>query len=193
MPSKKVKRIDMIDPNLSYLRKNLRVSTHPKLGRNVWIHPSAQVMGDVTLKDHSSIWPGCVLRGDIHEIVVGRYSNIQDLSVMHLESFRGCYVGDYCVVGHRVILHACTIKDAALIGMGSIILNHAVIGEGALVGAGSLVTEGTKVKPESLYLGAPARFVRKLKKAEVKFHIAWAKKYAKLAELHSEGKFGNLS
>ena len=163
----------------------------PKLGKNVWIHPSAQVIGRVTLKDYANIWPGAVLRADINEIVIGRYSNIQDLSVVHLESERGCYVGDYCVVGHSVILHACTLKNNALIGMGSVILNRAVIGEGSLIGAKSLVTEGMKVKPESLYLGSPARFIRKLTKKEIKQHIDWAEKYALLAKIHSEGKFLN--
>ena len=161
----------------------------PKIGRNVWIHPSAQVIGRVTLKDYANIWPGAVLRGDINEIVIGRYSNIQDLSVVHLESEKGCYVGDYCVVGHSVILHACTVKDNALIGMGSVVLNGSVIGEGALIGAKSLITEGMKVKPESLYLGSPARFIRKLTKKEVKHHTDWAEKYVRLAALHAQGMF----
>ncbi len=160
----------MIDPNLKMLKKGMKNPFHPKIGKNVWVHSSAQVIGRVTLKDYANIWPGVVLRGDINEIVIGRYSNIQDLSVVHLESERGCYVGDYCVVGHSVILHACTVKDSALIGMGSVILNHSVIGEGSLIGAKSLVTEGTKVKPESLYLGSPAKFIRKLTKKEVKHH-----------------------
>ena len=149
------------------------------------------MIGRVTLKDYANIWPCVVLRGDINEIVVGKYSNIQDLSVVHLESERGCFVGDYCVVGHNVILHACTVKDRALIGMGSVILNGSVIGEGALIGAKSLVTEGTKVKPESLYLGSPARFIRKLTKKEVKQHVDWAEKYVRLAEFHKNGMFQN--
>ncbi len=162
---------------------------HPKLGKHVFIHPTATVIGQVTLKDYASIWPGAVLRADINKIVVGKYSNIQDLSVVHLESNRGCFVGDYCVVGHNVILHACTVGDGALIGMGAIILNGAHIGDGALIGAGALVTEGTKVKPESLYLGSPARFIRKLSKREVKDTVEWAKKYARMAEAHREGVY----
>ena len=184
---------DRIDARLSSLKQAAKKSFEPKLGKQVWVHPSAQVIGRVTLKDFANIWAGAVLRGDINEIVVGRYSNIQDLSVMHLESNRGCYVGDYCVVGHHVILHACTVKDGALIGMGAIILNHAIIGEGALIGAGALVTEGTKVKPESLYLGAPARYVRKLTKKEVKSHHAWAEKYVRLAAEHAKGRFLGLN
>jgi len=185
--------MDKIDSNLTALKKVDQKHFEPKLGKNVWVHSSAQVIGRVTLKDYANIWPGTILRADINEIVIGRFTNIQDLSVVHLESSRGCYVGDYCVVGHSVILHACTVRDAALIGMGAIILNEAVIGEGALIGAGALVTEGTKVKPESLYLGMPARFVRKLTKKEVKGHIAWAEKYVKLAQVHAKGKFTSLS
>ena len=108
---------------------------------------------------------------------------------MHLESNRGTYVGDYCVVGHRVILHACTIGDGVLVGMGAIILNGAKVGNGALIGAGSLVTENSKIKPESLYFGRPAKFVRKLSKQEVRATIEWAKKYAKMAEQHQKGLY----
>ncbi|PIQ86931.1 MAG: gamma carbonic anhydrase family protein [Candidatus Omnitrophica bacterium CG11_big_fil_rev_8_21_14_0_20_45_26] len=161
----------------------------PKMDKQVWVHPSAQVIGRVTLKAHANIWPGCVLRADINQIVIGRYTNIQDLTVIHVESERGCRVGDECVIGHRVILHACTVKDRVLIGMGAVVLNHAVIGEGALIGAGSLVTEGARVKPESLYLGAPARYIRKLTKTEVKKHVMWAQKYARLAKMHEAGQF----
>src|SRR3989344_4172958 len=164
-------------------------SYRPKLGKHVFIHPSATVVGQVILKDYASIWPGAVLRGDINRIEVGKYSNIQDLSVMHIESDRGCFVGDYCVVGHRVILHACTVGDGVLVGMGAVILNGSRIGDGALIGAGALVTEGTKVKPQSLYLGAPAEFVRKLSKHEVHDTIEWAKKYAQMAEAHRNGMY----
>ena len=174
---------------MSYLKSNMKTSYQPKIGKEVFIHPSAVVLGDVTLKDYSSIWPGSVLRADINKIVIGEYTNIQDLSVVHLESNRGCFVGDYCVVGHRVILHACTVGDGVLVGMGAIILNDAKVGEGSLIGAGSLVTEGMKLKPESLYFGAPARFMRKLSKREVKATIEWAKKYAKMAERHQAGQF----
>ena len=161
----------------------------PKIGSHVFIHSSAAVVGHVTLKDYASIWPGAVLRADLNQIVIGRYSNIQDNSVVHVESNRGCFVGDYCVVGHRVILHACTVGDGALIGMGAIILNGAKIGDGALIGAGALVTENTRVKPESLYLGAPARFIRKLSKKEVQDTIEWAKKYVRIAGQHRDGYF----
>ena len=161
----------------------------PQLGKHVFIHPTATVVGQVILKDYANIWPGVVLRADLNKIVVGKYSNIQDLSVVHLESDRGCFVGDYCVVGHRVILHACTVGDGVLVGMGAIILNGAQIGDGALIGAGALVTEETKVKPESLYLGSPAKFIRKLSKHEVRDTIEWAKKYVRIAKAHQDGVY----
>lgn len=161
----------------------------PRIGKHVFIHPSATVVGKVVLKDYANIWPGAVLRADLNKIVVGTYSNIQDISVMHIESDRGCFVGDYCVVGHRVILHACTVGDGVLVGMGAIILNGAVVGDGALIGAGALVTEGTQVKADSLYLGAPAKFIRKLTKRELRDTIEWAKKYARMATEHQAGRY----
>lgn len=187
--SLKISHSERIDSKLNTLKNISGKVFEPKIGKNVWIHSSAQVIGRVTLKDHSSIWPGTVLRGDINEIVIGCHSNIQDLSCVHLESYRGCYVGDYCVVGHQVTLHGCTLKDGVLVGMGTVIMNGAVVGHGALIGARSLVTEGMKLKPESLYLGTPARWVRKLTKKEVKNQLQWAEKYAKLAQLHAAGHF----
>lgn len=160
----------------------------PKIGRHVFVHPSAVVLGQVTLKDHSSIWPGAVLRADLNRIVIGQYSNIQDLSVVHLETDRGTFVGDYCVVGHQVILHGCTIGDGVLVGMGTVILSGAKIGNGSIIGAGSLITEHTVVKPGSLYFGRPAKYVRKCSRKEMQETIQWAKKYARLAQAHKSGK-----
>jgi carbonic anhydrase/acetyltransferase-like protein (isoleucine patch superfamily) len=164
----------------------------PKLGKDVFIHPSAIVHGDVTLKDHASIWPGSVLRGDLNKIVIGRYTNIQDLSVVHLERNLPCIVGDYCVVGHKVILHGCKVGNRVLVGMGAIILNGARIGDGALIGAGALVTENTKVQPESLYLGAPAKRIRKLTKKELRFTVDSAKRYARLAQTQQYTSLGKV-
>jgi gamma-carbonic anhydrase len=161
----------------------------PKIGKSVFIHGTATVQGNVTLGDHASIWPGCVLRADLNQIVVGAYTNIQDLSVLHLETDRDCRVGDDCVVGHRVILHGCRVGNGVLVGMGAIILNGARIGNGALIGAGALVLEGTQVEPETLYLGMPAKRIRKLTRREIKFTRDQAKKYARVAREHMEGHF----
>jgi len=161
----------------------------PKIGRHIFIDPSAQVIGRVTVGDYSSIWPGCVLRGDIQKIKIGRYSNIQDLSVVHVESDRGCAVGDYVTVGHGVTLHACRVKNQALVGMGSIVLDGAVIGEGVVLGAGSLVTQGQKLKAGALYFGRPAKFVRFLKKSEIEGLKKWALRYVGYAKEHRAGKY----
>lgn len=161
----------------------------PKIGKNVFIAKSAVVEGRVTLGDYSSIWPGAVLRGDINEIVVGRYSNIQDLSVLHVETDKPCRVGEYVTVGHGVILHACTVKDGSLVGMGSIVMDGAVISSGTILGAGSLVPHGERLKPGSLYFGRPARFVRKLTQKEIRGLIQWARRYVRYAEAHLAGRY----
>ena len=162
----------------------------PKIGKNVFIDPSAQIIGRVTIGDSSSLWPCCVLRGDIHQIKIGKYTNIQDLSLLHVETNRGCTVGDYVTVGHQVVLHACTIRDQALVGMGSVVMDGAVIGRGTILGAGSLVTHGQKLKPGSLYFGRPAKFVRKLTAKESAGLKSWALRYVRYASDHLRGDFG---
>ena len=161
----------------------------PKIGKQVYIAPSAIVEGRVKLGDYSSVWPNSVLRGDINRIEVGRYTNIQDLSVLHVETHRPCLVGEYVVVGHSVILHACTVKDGSLVGMGSIVLDDAIIGSGTILGAGSLVPHGMKLRPGSLYFGRPAKFIRRLKKQEIRGLIQWAKRYVKYAADHLAGHY----
>ena len=167
-------------------------SFSPYLGKQVFIDPSAQIIGHVKIGDYSSIWPGCVLRGDIHEIVIGRYTNIQDLSLLHVETNRGCRIGDYVTVGHQVTLHACTVKDQSLVGIGSIILDGAVIGEGTILGASSLVTHNQKLKSGSLYFGRPAQFIRKLTRQEFAGLKKWALRYVDYARDHRSGKFPRL-
>ena len=144
--------------------------------------------GRVKLGDRVSIWPGAVLRADINRIEVGAFTNIQDLSVLHVETNRACLVGEYVVVGHAVVLHACTVRDGSLVGMGSIVLDGAVIGSGTLLGAGSLVPQGEKLKPGSLYFGRPAKLIRKLTKREIRGLIDWAKRYTQLADAHLAGR-----
>lgn len=133
-----------------------------------------------------------MLRGDIHQIKIGKYSNIQDLSLVHVESNRGCVIGDYVTVGHQVCLHACTVKNQSLIGIGSIVLDGAVIGEGTILGAGSLVTHNQKLKPGSLYFGRPAKFVRKLSKKEIAGLKKWALRYVGYAQNHESGLYKRL-
>src|SRR6266446_212457 len=155
----------------TFLRKQ------PSLGKGVYIAKGAVVLGDVTLGDYSSVWYNSVLRGDINRIVVGHHTNIQDNSVLHLSDDFPCLVGDYVTVGHAAILHACTIGDEVLVGMGAVILDGAVIGEQSLIGARALVTQGAQIPPGSLVLGAPAKVVRQLT-AQERFELkGWAEKY----------------
>jgi carbonic anhydrase/acetyltransferase-like protein (isoleucine patch superfamily) len=149
----------------------------PKLGKGVYIAKTATVIGDVTLGAHSSVWYGAVLRGDINRIVVGHHSNIQDNSVLHLADDYPCLLGNWVTVGHSAIVHACTVGDETLIGMGACILDGTVIGKQSIIGAKALVTQGMKIPPGSLVLGAPARVVRKLSKEERAGLKWWAEKY----------------
>lgn len=164
----------------------------PKIGKQVYVDPSAQVIGRVTVGDYSSIWPGVVMRGDINMITVGKYTNIQDLSLLHVETNRGCKLGNYVTVGHQVCLHACTVKDQSLIGIGSIVLDGAVIGKGVILGAGSLVTHGQKLNDGCLYFGRPAKFVRKLSAKEKSGLEAWALRYVEYARNHEAGIYKRL-
>ena len=149
----------------------------PIIHPSAFIAASADVIGRVTLHEHTSIWHHATLRGDIHEIVIGAHSNIQDNVVIHLADDYGCYVGEYVTVGHSAILHACTVKDEVLVGMGAIVLDGAVIGERSIIGAGALVTGGTVILPGSLVLGSPAKAVKTLSLDEQAKIKGWAEKY----------------
>ena len=153
----------------------------PTLATGVYIAPTAVVIGRVTLGERASVWPGAVLRGDINEIIIGPYTNIQDLVVGHLEEDTALRVGAYVTVGHGAILHACEIGDGALIGMGAIVLNGAKVGEGAVLGAGSILPPGKTIPAATLALGSPARVLRGLTEQEVAHNRRWAEKYAELA------------
>jgi carbonic anhydrase/acetyltransferase-like protein (isoleucine patch superfamily) len=149
----------------------------PTLGKNVFIAKTATVIGDVTLGAHSSVWYGAVLRGDINRIVVGHHSNVQDNAVLHLADDLACVLGNWVTVGHSAVVHACKVGDECLVGMGAVILDGAVIGKQSIIGAKALVTQGTKIPPGSLVLGAPAKVVRKLSKEERAGLKWWAQKY----------------
>ena len=161
------------------LKNFLRAS--PKLGRDVYIARGAAVLGDVTLGDHSSVWYNAVLRGDINRIVVGHHTNVQDNCVLHLADEFPCVLGAYVTVGHGAILHACTVGDEVLVGMGSTVLDGVEIGEQSIIGARALVTQNTKIPPGSLVLGAPAKIVRALTREERKGLKGLAEKYVHIA------------
>ena len=151
---------------------------HPKIPASCYVDPSAQIIGDVVLGEHASIWMCGVLRGDVHEIRIGANSNVQDNSVLHgMKNQFGVYLGEYVTVGHSVTLHGCVIEDRCLIGMGSIILNGAKIGAGSIIAAGTLIPEKTVVEPGSLWMGSPGKFRRKLEDADREAIMRYARNY----------------
>lgn len=134
----------------------------PEVHPSAFIASSADLIGAVTVGEEASIWYSTVLRADIQEIVIGPRSNIQDGSVVHLSIDLGTHVGQDVSVGHKAILHACTIDDEVLVGMGAIIMDGAKVGARSIIGAGSLVTMGTEIPPGSLVMGSPAKVIRPL-------------------------------
>jgi carbonic anhydrase/acetyltransferase-like protein (isoleucine patch superfamily) len=158
----------------------------PSIHPTAWIAPSASVLGDVTLEEESSVWYGAVLRGDINRIVIGPRSNVQDGSVIHLADDLPTLVGELVTVGHKAILHACTIGDEVLVGMGAIVLDGAEVGARSIIGAGALVTGGKEIPPGSLVLGSPAKVVRTLSLDEQAGIRGWAEKYVALSRAYRE-------
>lgn len=134
----------------------------PDLAPDSWVAPSADVIGAVRLGAGASIWFGAVVRADNGRIAIGDRSNVQDGAVLHSDPGAPLTLGEDCTIGHRAVLHGCTIGDRVLIGMGATVLNHAIIAEDCVVGAGALVTEGKTFPPKSLIVGAPARAVKTL-------------------------------
>jgi carbonic anhydrase/acetyltransferase-like protein (isoleucine patch superfamily) len=156
----------------------------PQIDASAYVAAQAVVIGDVRLAAHTSVWPTAVLRGDINYIEIGEGSNIQDGSIVHLAENLPVVVGKLVTVGHRAILHACTVEDECLIGMGASILDGAVIGKGSIVGAHALVTKGTHIPPGSLVTGTPAKVVRALRPDEIAGIRAWADHYIALGPIH---------
>jgi carbonic anhydrase/acetyltransferase-like protein (isoleucine patch superfamily) len=157
-----------------------RLHLHP----SAFVAPGATVVGEVTLGERSSVWFGTVVRGDGAPITVGSHTNLQDLTLVHVDEDAPTVVGDRVTVGHRAIIHGCTIEDDCLIGMGAIVLSKARVGTGSLVGAGALVTEGQVIPPGSLALGAPARVLGPVKESHRAAITEGAKHYAELAQAY---------
>ena len=156
-----------------------------RIDPSVYLAPGSYVGGDVWIGEESSVWMNAVVRGDVNFIRIGARSNVQDNSIIHV-SHKGSptHVGNDVTVGHGVILHACTVNDFALVGMGSVVLDDEVIGEYVLLGAGSLVTQNTKLAPYTLAFGRPAKSIRELKPEEVE-HLKWsAGHYVKLSRAY---------
>ncbi|MBK9162134.1 MAG: gamma carbonic anhydrase family protein [Nitrosomonadales bacterium] len=170
------------------------LSASPTLGDRVYLHPSCQVIGDVIIGDDSSVWCNAVLRGDVNRIVIGRGTNVQDLSLGHVShksvdkpEGSPLIIGDHVTIGHSVVLHGCTIGNECLIGMGSIILDDAVIHDRVVVGAGSLVTQGKVLESGMLYMGRPAKAVRKLTEEELDYLRYSAEHYMRLKDDYLKG------
>jgi carbonic anhydrase/acetyltransferase-like protein (isoleucine patch superfamily) len=155
----------------------------PRIHPSAYVHDSAELIGKVTLAADSSVFPGCVLRGDIDEIKIGARTNIQDLTVIHTRVGQPTILGRGVTVGHRAVLHGCRIGDRVLIGMGAIIM-EATIGARALIGAGALIPAGAKIPAGVLVLGSPGKVVRRLRPAELRMLGDSERMYVTLARRH---------
>ncbi|HZQ70610.1 MAG TPA: gamma carbonic anhydrase family protein [Terriglobales bacterium] len=150
----------------------------PIIPDSCYVDESAQIIGDVVLGEHASVWMNAVIRGDVFAIRIGAHSNVQDCSVLHgMKQKYGVTLGEYVTVGHSVTLHGCTVEDRCLIGMGSVILNGAVIGAGSIIAAGTLIPEKTIVEPGSLWMGSPGKFRRKLDEKDQEMILMYARNY----------------
>lgn len=162
------------------------LSHNPEIDDQAWLAPTADVVGRVEVAKDSSIWYQAVLRGDVNFIKIGERTNIQDHSTVHNSSDAPCVIGDDVTVGHRVILHGCTIGNMCLVGMGSIVMDHAVLEDGCFLAAGSLVSEGKVLRSGYLYAGSPARERRELTDKEKGFLATSAKHYVLLSQKHRD-------
>ena len=161
----------------------------PQIPASAYIDPDAVIIGDVTIGEDSSVWPGVVIRGDVNWIRIGARTNIQDGSVLHvMMDTHPLQLGDAVTIGHGVILHGCTIESRVLIGMGSVLLNGAKIGTGSIVAAGTLVPEGAVVPPGSLFMGHPGKFRRSLTPEDQASIEAYAARYIQYAETYKAEK-----
>lgn len=167
----------------------LETKVRPEIHPSAFVAPSADLVGDVRVGPEASIWYGCVLRGDIARIEIGARTNIQDLTVVHVDQGCPARVGERVGIGHRAIIHGCTIEDDSLIGMGAILLSGVVVGRGSLIAAGAVVTEGTEVPPGSLVVGVPGRVVRQVDDRLRERMERTIAHYRALKEGHREGRW----
>ncbi len=158
----------------------------PRVGRDCFIAPNATLLGDLIIGNESSVWFGAVVRGDISPVVIGDRTNIQDLSILHVGDKTSLRIGDDVTIGHRAIIHGCTIGNNVLIGMGATVMDGAIVGDDSIVGAGALVTGGSEIPPNSLVLGMPAKVKRELKSDEVRSIGESASHYVKFASWYLE-------
>lgn len=140
---------------------------NPIIHNTCYISESVDIIGNVVIKENANIWFGTRIRGDMNSIIIGENTNIQENSVIHVDSHCGTYIGNNVTIGHGAIIHGCTINDNVLVGMGSIILNEAIIGKNTIIGAGSLIPQGKEIPEGVLCLGSPAKVIRKLTEEEI--------------------------
>jgi len=163
-----------------------RLQKGPAIHSSAWVVPGATVLGDVVLEEESSIWYGAVLRGDINRIIIGPRSNVQDNAVVHVDTDYPTTIGELVTVGHTAVVHACTIDNEVLVGMGAIILDDVEIGARSIIGANALVTMGTKIPAGSLVLGSPAKIRRQLTLDEQNDIARWAWSYVETSRRYRE-------
>ncbi|MFC5862942.1 gamma carbonic anhydrase family protein [Acidicapsa dinghuensis] len=150
-----------------------------------YVDLSAQVIGDVVLGEHSSVWMNAVLRGDVHSIRVGSNSNVQDCAVLHGQRYQfSVTVGDWVTIGHNAVVHGCVLEDMVLIGMNATVLNGARVGEGSIIAAGAVVPEGTIIPPRTLWAGVPAKMRRQLDDKDQELIRMYAKNYLDYTEIY---------
>ena len=165
----------------------------PRIHESCYIDESAQIIGDVEIGEHSSVWMNAVVRGDVFSIRIGKNSNVQDCSVLHGMRYKyGVTLGDFVTVGHSVTLHGCAIGNRCLIGMGAVILNNAQVGEGSIIAAGTVIPENTVVEPFSLWMGVPGKFKKRIDNdANQQMILQYAKNYLDYREIYlKELQFG---
>jgi carbonic anhydrase/acetyltransferase-like protein (isoleucine patch superfamily) len=165
----------------------------PKVHKKTFVAEGAHVIGYVTMEEYSSIWNNAVIRGDVNEIKIGRYTNIQDNSVVHVADDFSTTIGDFVTVGHRAIVHGCKIEDHCMIGMGAIVMDGAIVGRGSIVGAGCVVKENAVIPPFSLVVGIPGKIIRtlpedtdKLHAQAVKYKTLWSERYGVMPDCGGE-------
>jgi carbonic anhydrase/acetyltransferase-like protein (isoleucine patch superfamily) len=169
----------------------------PEVAAKTLVADGAKIIGKVTMKEYSSVWYNVVVRGDVNRIEIGRYSNVQDNSVLHVTDDFATIIGDYVTVAHGCVLHGCTVEDHCLIGMGAVVLSGAVIGKGSIVAAGALVREKQVVPPHSLVVGVPAKIVKDvpgewdaIHAQAVKYKTLWTKRYGLIPDADGEEYHG---
>ncbi|WPX09399.1 gamma carbonic anhydrase family protein [Anaerocellum danielii] len=153
----------------------------PKIAPSAFVAENAVIIGDVEIGENSSVWFGCVLRCEENRIIIGKNTNIQDLTTIHTDHCCSVIIGDNVTIGHNVVLHGCEIGNNVLIGMGSIVMNGSKIGDNSLIGAGSLITQNMVIPPNTLVFGRPAKVIRELKPEEIDKIAISAKEYIELS------------